>query len=196
MKNEMFRELLERGIAIVILTVALPLMLLIAMILYCTAGAPVFYQERRLGRREKEFVIFKFRTMVSGIDSSGRSFPRPDACGKEKNDPRITGCGRILRRFSLDELPQLWNVARGEMALVGPRPIIAGEKTIYEKYHVAIHEIKPGLTGLWQVSGRNLTTYRRRVAIDRYYLNHRSLCLDLRILFRTIGAVCGGRGAF
>lgn len=196
MRSELWRALPERGIAFVFLLAALPLMLLTAMILYCTIGSPVFYLERRLGRGEKKFTIYKFRTMVPGVDSSGRESPEPGARGKLKTDPRVTGFGRILRRFSLDELPQLWNVVRGEMALVGPRPIVEKEKSVYDKYHLQIHQIRPGLTGLWQVSGRNLTTYRRRVAIDRYYLRHRSLRLDLWILIRTIGAVFGGRGAF
>ena len=101
-----------------------------------------------------------------------------------------------MRRFSLDELPQLWNVLKGDMALIGPRPIISKEDQIYGHYSDKLHSIRPGLTGLWQVSGRCLTTYRRRIAINMYYVRHRSWILDLWILWRTIGAVIGGKGAF
>ena len=116
--------------------------------------------------------------------------------GKLKVDPRVTRFGHFLRRFSLDELPQLWNVVRGEMALVGPRPIVDFEDVIYGRFSGRIHSVKPGITGLWQVSGRNQLTYRRRIAINLYYVRHRSPKLDLWILLRTFDAVFGGRGAF
>lgn len=115
---------------------------------------------------------------------------------KLRRDPRITPVGKWLRRFSLDELPQLWNVQNGTMSLIGPRPIVRAEEKLYGKYSILIHSVKPGITGLWQVSGRNLTTYRRRVAIDLYYAKHKSWKLDLWILYKTVWAVIGGRGAF
>lgn len=115
---------------------------------------------------------------------------------KQSDDSRITPWGHFLRRFSLDEMPQLWNVIKGDMALAGPRPISAEEDFLYGEYSTILHSVKPGITGLWQISGRNLTTYHRRIAINRYYVSHRSWQLDLWILWKTIGAVISGRGAY
>jgi len=112
------------------------------------------------------------------------------------HDPRNSIWGMFLRHFSLDELPQLFNVIRGDMVLVGPRPIVDEEDSLYGKYSYALHTIKPGMTGLWQVSGRNDLSYHRRIAINLYYVRHHSWKLDLWILYRTIGAVISGRGAY
>ncbi len=116
--------------------------------------------------------------------------------GKIENDPRITGTGKLLRRLSLDELPQIINLITGDMVLVGPRPICRREDAIYGKYSGLLHSVKPGITGLWQVSGRNTTTYHRRIAINIYYVKHKSWKLDLWILYKTVWAVIGGRGAY
>ena len=111
-------------------------------------------------------------------------------------DPRLTRIGKILRRFSMDELPQFWNILNGTMSLVGPRPITREEEKKYGKYSNLIHTVKPGLTGLWQVSGRNLTTYHRRIAINIYYVKHKNWKLDLWIIYKTFRTVFGGKGAF
>lgn len=173
--------------ALLLLVVLAPLILGIAFFLPVFSGFPIFYREQRLGRRKKRFMIAKFRSMVVTTEKIRE---------KSRADPRITGFGRILRRFSLDELPQLWNVIHGDMLLVGPRPIVDEEDPLYGKYSAEIHSVKPGISGLWQVSGRNLTTFRRRKAINVYYVRHKSWKLDLWILYKTVWAIIGGKGAF
>lgn len=175
------------GFAFLLLAVLAPLILGIALLLPVFSGFPVFFRGRRLGWKKRPFMIAKFRSMIVATERIRE---------KSRDDPRITGFGRILRRFSLDELPQLWNVIHGDMLLVGPRPIAEEEDRLYGKYSAEIHSVKPGITGLWQVSGRNLTTFRRRKAINVYYVRHKSWKLDLWILYKTILAVVDGRGAF
>lgn len=190
----------ERLIALFLLFSTLPLQLLIWLAVRLTSRGPGFYASIRLGQFRKLIRVWKFRSMDAGIaleimagileNEEWKTFR------KLRRDPRITPVGKWLRRFSLDELPQLWNVLNGTMSLIGPRPIVRAEEKLYGKYSVLIHSLKPGITGLWQVSGRNLTTYRRRVAIDLYYAKHKSWKLDLWILYKTVWAVIGGRGAF
>lgn len=188
----------QRLLAILILLAALPLIAAIAIANLLFNGWPVLYNGIRLGLNRKPFHCLKFRTMKTEADPfvDPGTIAEIEIYGKVRNDFRITRIGYILRRFSLDELPQLWNVIRGDMALVGPRPIVDSEDKIYGKYSDKLHSILPGMTGLWQVSGRNLTTYNRRIAINLYYVRHRSWKLDLWILYKTIWAVLGGRGAF
>ena len=189
---------LQRVLAAVMLLFALPLMLLIALGCVLFSKLPVFFRDERIGLGKKKFVLYKFCTMKE----SSPDFMTPEQqrewaqFGKLKDDNRVTGFGRFLRHYSLDELPQLWNVVRGDMALVGPRPIVDAEDAIYGRYSDRIHSVKPGITGLWQVSGRNLIDYRRRIAINCYYARHRSPKLDLWIMYRTVWAVISGRGAF
>ncbi len=168
------------------------------------AGRRIFFISERLGKSRKKFRLYKFSTMDSWspeefdiwLQAHPDSRQEWQADKKLKTDPRITGPGRFLRRFSLDELPQILNILRGEMSLIGPRPIVESEDEAYGKYSTQLHSILPGLTGLWQVSGRNLTTYHRRIAINLYYVKHRSWKLDLWILYKTAGAVLSGKGAF
>ena len=181
-----------------------PLMGFTAFIVWAQdRGSPVF-GHTRLGRGGKSFKCLKFRSMV--VDSQARldallaSDPAAraewDRDHKLRNDPRITRFGAFIRKSSIDELPQLFNVLRGEMSLVGPRPIVAGEAERYGKYIAAYYAVTPGITGLWQVSGRNNTTYRRRVTLDVAYARSRSLKLYLKLLIATIPAVLISRGAF
>lgn len=190
---------IQRIIAAIALFIVSPVMFLISIVIRILYGAPVFYTDSRLGKNRIPFSCVKFRTMCCNnhirVLNEQESFELTNY-GKIRNDSRITKFGWFLRRFSLDELPQLWNVVKGDMALIGPRPIISKEDQIYGHYSDKLHSIRPGLTGLWQVSGRCLTTYRRRIAINMYYVRHRSWILDLWILWRTIGAVIGGKGAF
>lgn len=164
----------------------------------------IIYGQARVGRSGRPFTIYKFRSMVTNADEvlehllaadpQARAEWRRDF--KLRNDPRITPLGNFLRRSSLDELPQLWNVLRGEMSLVGPRPIIDAELEKYgraARYYLAV---KPGVTGFWQVTGRNDTDYRRRVAMDRRYARTASLWGDVRLLFRTVLVVLSMRGAY
>ncbi len=189
--------------AIVLALVFAPLILVIVFLMR-KGGASVIYRHRRIGRGGQMFSCLKFRTMVPNADQVLRELlensPELQAewvrDHKLRNDPRVTRLGRFLRRTSLDELPQLWNVMRGEMSLVGPRPVVREELLRYGR-NVSIYlSAKPGITGLWQVTGRNDTDYRRRVVLDTYYVRNQNLLLDLYILVKTTGVVLGGNGAY
>ena len=183
--------------------VALPLLGLIAMAVKLDSRGPVFFGHTRIGRGGRVFYAWKFRSMVPNatevLEQHLHSNPlaRAEWRAKQKlrHDPRVTRLGHWLRRTSLDELPQLWNVLVGEMSLVGPRPIIESERFHYRE-KIALYEgVLPGLSGLWQVSGRSNTTYEERVELDSYYVTHWSLWLDISILLKTIPAAFFGRGA-
>ena len=183
---------------------ALPFILVIAALVKLSSPGPVFYGQRRCGRHGHTFLAWKFRSMVVNasevLDACLASDPALLAewrgRHKLKNDPRITRLGRFLRRTSLDELPQLWNVLLGEMSLVGPRPIVAAEIARYGEAFSVYQQVLPGLTGLWQVSGRNMLSYQQRVSLDQYYARNWSPWLDIYILARTVTAVLQGRGAY
>jgi len=181
-----------------------PLLVLIGIMVFATDPGPVFFPQKRMGRGGKQFRCLKFRSMV--VDAEARLglllASDPEALAswtrdhKLKNDPRITRIGNFLRRSSLDELPQLINVLRGEMSLVGPRPIVPGEIPRYGRYFVDYCSIRPGITGLWQVSGRNDVSYRRRVALDVCYARYVTFQLYLRIGLMTVPAVLKARGSY
>jgi lipopolysaccharide/colanic/teichoic acid biosynthesis glycosyltransferase len=166
-------------------------------------GGPIFYRHRRVGRGGVHFDCLKFRTMVVGADKVLKQvLARNPELRREwmrsqklRKDPRITRVGAFLRRTSLDELPQLWNVIRGDMSLVGPRPVVKEELPKYGRQVRHYLSVTPGVTGLWQVMGRNTTTYKRRVALDAYYARKQSLWLDVRILMKTLSVVIAGHGA-
>jgi Undecaprenyl-phosphate galactose phosphotransferase WbaP len=182
----------------------LPLMAIISILIVVESGFPVFYFQKRLGHRGRTFHIWKFRTMVQNstevldhcLASSSEEREEWAECQKLRSDPRITWVGRMLRKTSLDELPQLWNVIKGEMSLVGPRPIVDAEVARYQDAYSVYVKTTPGLTGLWQVSGRNRTTYAERVAYDTYYIRNWSVWLDVYLLAKTLGAVLTGDGAY
>jgi lipopolysaccharide/colanic/teichoic acid biosynthesis glycosyltransferase len=193
-----------------LLAVLLPLLLVLAALVKLTSKGPVFFRQVRIGERAKPFRMLKFRTMrvdvdqtlhkdfvTSFIKSSGQGQkPAADTVFKMTNDPRITRIGHVLRKTSLDELPQLWNVVRGEMSLVGPRPPIPYEVEQYESWHRRrVLEAKPGITGLWQVKGRSRTTFDEMVRLDLRYAKSPSLLTDLKILLATPKAVIAGKGA-
>ena len=202
------RQILKRSIDLLLTTVigllALPLMLLVAIAIRLDSPGPVLFGHRRIGRGGREFRALKFRSMISNAEAVLQDYLDKNPAAREewaanqklKNDPRVTRLGNFLRKTSLDELPQLWNVLRGEMSLVGPRPIVRDEIVRYgidfEKYKW----VQGGLTGLWQVSGRNDTSYTERVNYDCFYVHNWSVWLDLCILFRTIGTVLSRAGAF
>lgn len=184
--------------------VVLPLGLILALyICMDSRGAPIYCQER-VGKDGKSFMLYKFRTMVRDADQILQScLDKDPELAKEwednhklKNDPRLTAAGRFLRKTSLDELPQIMNILLGQMTLVGPRPIVAEETGRYGRYFREYCEVYPGLTGLWQTSGRNNTTYTQRVALDHYYINNWTVWLDLWILARTIPVTIKGYGAY
>jgi Undecaprenyl-phosphate galactose phosphotransferase WbaP len=180
-----------------------PLMLVIVA-LTRREGGSVIYLHRRVGQDGKAFGCLKFRTMVPDADQVLRELLERDPelraewvrDHKLRNDPRVTPLGRFLRRTSLDELPQIWNVIRGEMSLVGPRPVVREELLRYGRSVRVYLSTKPGITGLWQVTGRNDTDYRRRVALDAYYARNWTLRLDLYILLKTTRVVVRGGGAY
>jgi lipopolysaccharide/colanic/teichoic acid biosynthesis glycosyltransferase len=183
--------------ALMVLLLGFPLFLLIAVMVKITSNGSVFYSQRRIGRGYKGFGCLKFRTMRKGADQILRQLLERDPLLREefardfklKQDPRITPLGRFLRRTSLDELPQLLNILKGQMSVVGPRPIVWDELERYGRQMDVVLSVRPGLTGLWQVSGRNNLPYETRVRLDLYYVRHRTFWLDLRIILRTIGVV-------
>ncbi|MEA3178318.1 MAG: hypothetical protein QOI59_1841 [Gammaproteobacteria bacterium] len=189
--------------AVVLAVVFSPLIVAIFLLMHRSGGS-VIYKHRRVGRDGRMFECLKFRTMVPNADQVLRSLLEQDPAMKAewvrdhklRDDPRVTPVGRFLRRTSLDELPQIWNVVRGEMSLVGPRPVVREELLRYGRNVGAYLAAKPGITGLWQVTGRNNTDYRRRVVLDTYYVRNQNLVLDLYILCKTTGVVLGGKGAY
>jgi lipopolysaccharide/colanic/teichoic acid biosynthesis glycosyltransferase len=194
-------RLLKRGgdivFSLLVLCLGSPLFLLLAVLVKFSSRGSVFYCQRRIGRGYRGFGCLKFRTMRSDADRVLAAMLEADPTlraeferdHKLKRDPRITPLGKFLRRSSLDELPQFINVLRGEMSVVGPRPIVWDELRRYGRNMDEVLSVRPGLTGLWQVSGRNNLTYRTRVRLDLTYVRNRSFWLDLGIVLRTIGVV-------
>jgi len=174
-----------------------PIFFILSILIKLGSRGPIFYSQIRLGKNKKPFKCIKFRTMSEEADDILKNllienedlrdeFQRTQ---KLKNDPRITPFGKFLRRSSLDELPQFINVVLGEMSIIGPRPIVKEEQNRYDKNLNEVFSIKPGITGLWQVSGRNNLSYERRVMLDLIYVKNRNFYMDLNILIRTIGVV-------
>jgi lipopolysaccharide/colanic/teichoic acid biosynthesis glycosyltransferase len=182
------------------LILLMPLLVAIAAGIKVSGRGRILYKQKRLGRGGKPFWCLKFRTMVP--DAEFELVRRGDLLAqfhenyKIKDDPRVTRVGAILRGTSLDELPQLWNVLRGEMSLIGPRPIVEPELGKYGVHASKLLTVKPGLGGIWQVSGRSDTTYADRVAMDMRYVESRSLGLDLKLLIQTAWVVLQGKGAY
>jgi len=182
----------------------LPFLLLISLLIKITSPGPVLYKQKRLGRDGKYFFTYKFRSMTVDAEQQLQNLIDVDSALKTEweqnhklqNDPRITGIGKFLRRTSFDELPQLINILKGEMSLVGPRPIVDEEVVKYGEDYNRVFSNKPGLTGLWQISGRSDTKYHDRIAYDTYYLQNWSIWLDLWIIYKTFGVVISGKGAY
>ena len=180
-----------------ILILFFPLYLILAILIAISSPGPIFYVQERVGKNYKPFGCLKFRTMVYNADdllsdlmtTSPHLREEFEDNFKLKQDPRITAIGKFLRLTSLDEFPQFWNVLKGDMSVVGPRPLVPEELPKYGRYMDKVLTIQPGITGLWQVSGRNDIPYEQRVQIDVYYVNARNLWLDLWIVFKTIGVI-------
>ncbi len=199
---------LKRTFDIILILLSMPLLLpilgIVAALVVLTSPGPAFYSHRRIRQNGAFFSMWKFRTMCrdSAEVLENHLALHPDARAewsrthKLKADPRTTPVGRVLRQYSIDELPQVWNVLRGQMTLVGPRPIVAAEVEKYGEKFYFYCRVKPGLTGLWQVSGRSKLTYAERVALDCTYVQHWSLVRDLVILFRTFFSVVNKDGAY
>jgi Undecaprenyl-phosphate galactose phosphotransferase WbaP len=198
------KRAIDLGFCLALLPLVLPLMAVIALLITVESGLPVFYSQKRLGQDGRTFHIWKFRTMVRNaaevLECSLASSPELQKEWAEnqklRNDPRITRIGKALRKASLDELPQLWNIVKGEMSLVGPRPIVHDEIAKYKEAYPLYTKTIPGLTGLWQVSGRNHTTYDERITYDSYYVRNWSFWMDIYLLARTVTVVLTGDGAY
>jgi sugar transferase EpsL len=183
--NDRLKRLVDVAGAAVLLVLLLPLLGTVAALVAVSMGRPVLFRQERPGLHGKSFTILKFRTMVEATDASGN--PLPDA-------QRITRLGRLLRRTSLDELPELVNVLRGDMSLVGPRPLLTEYLPRYSEEQMRRHDVRPGITGWSQVNGRNVLTWDEKFTLDVWYVDNQSFRLDLRILRMTIGRVLRGEG--
>lgn len=192
-------------VALLLLLLCCPLLLLIAVCIRCSSPGAILYADVRIGRGGRPFRCYKFRSMYVDAKSRLSALLKTDpmlasewqACRKIRHDPRVTPIGAFLRKSSLDELPQLWNVLRGEMSLVGPRPVTEEELiTLYQDKAAKILQVRPGITGLWQISGRSKTSYQTRIALDEQYVDQRNWLLDGKILLSTIPAVLFVKGAY
>lgn len=200
-----FERFAKRAFDFVLASIALvvlsPVFLVLSILIRLDSRGPAFYRQERVGRGGKPFTMYKLRSMVTDAEARRAELEslnesQDGVTFKLRNDPRITRVGRWLRRFSLDELPQFWNVVKGDMSLVGPRPPLVSEVELYGHWVRKRLEATPGLTGLWQVSGRSEIGFNKMVELDLFYIEHWSFALDLQILLRTIPAVISGRGAY
>lgn len=207
------KRLVDIVFSLAVLVLGLPFYLLIAVLIKLTSEGPVLFVQDRVGKEGRPFKFYKFRTMLAdNSDAEHRNFAAQFIKGrlmqeggvekdhkpvfKLQNDPRVTPIGKLLRKTSLDELPQFINVLRGEMTLVGPRPPLAYELAHYKEWHRGRLSVKPGLTGLWQVSGRSTVPFDEMVMLDIYYIENWSLALDLKIILRTVPVMLFGLGGY
>jgi sugar transferase EpsL len=179
------KRVIDLGLSALALLLLSPLLAVVALLVAIRLGRPVLFRQRRPGLHGEPFLLVKFRTMTDARTSEGALLP---------DEQRLTSFGRFLRSTSLDELPELWNVLRGEMSLVGPRPLLESYLDRYSAHHARRHEVRPGLTGWAQINGRNATTWDERLDMDVWYVDNRTLRLDVTILLRTVGAVVFRRG--
>ena len=196
-------DILFSTLAIIVFS---PVMLIIALAIKLTDGGSVIYKQRRIGKNGEEFTIYKFRTMYMDSDERLRELLRNNPelreewnkCFKLKNDPRITPIGRILRKTSLDELPQFFNVLKGDMSIVGPRPVVKEElERFYKEKAIFYKSVKPGITGFWQVECRSdVEDYEERVKMDEWYVKNQSFLFDMKIILKTIKVMLTGKGAY
>lgn len=202
--NIFLKRTFDLTVGSVILVLLLPFMTLITLTVKLDSPGPAFFAHRRIGRNGREFMCYKFRTMVMNAQEVLDRLLKenPVLCAdwerdfKLKDDPRITRVGRFLRKTSLDELPQIFNVLKGEMSLAGPRPIVRKEIEKYKENIKYFYQVRPGMTGLWQISGRNEVEYDERVQMDTWYVRNWSLWLDITLLIRTVSVVLGRKGAY
>ncbi len=194
------KRLLDVSCALILIATFAPLMAIVALVIRFDSRGPVIFRQQRVGRAGRPFTMFKFRTMRVGAEEAQEVLAslnqRAGPVFKVAHDPRCTRLGHWIRRMSLDELPNLVNVVRGEMSLVGPRPPLPGEVAQYEDWHRRRLQVTPGITGLWQVSGRGKLSFDEQCRLDLYYIEHWSLGLDFWIIVRTIPAVLFATGAY
>jgi len=198
------KRIFDVAFSLAALVLLSPFFLLIALVIFCTTGGAPIFSQKRVGRGGRSFTCYKFRSMVPKAEERLRELlaTRPDLRKEweEKHklldDPRITPIGRFLRKTSLDELPQFWNVLKGDLSVVGPRAVVMEEiEQQFKEKAQDILKIRPGITGLWQVNGRSLTTYQQRIDLDERYVKQRHLMLDLKIVFKTVPVMFKSRGA-
>jgi len=198
--NRVLKRAIDVTFSLCVLILSAPLMALIALSIKLDSPGPVFFRQERVGQGGKRFTCYKFRSMTADAEERKellRGLNEADGpLFKIKDDPRRTRLGRLLRRFSLDEIPQFYNVLRGEMSLIGPRPALPTEVAQYQPWHMRRLDIAPGLTGLWQVSGRSELPFDEMALLDIYYAEQWSPALDLKIFLRTIPTVIFGDGAY
>jgi exopolysaccharide production protein ExoY len=202
--GEAFGRVLDVGLAAAALVFVAPAFLVIALLVWLNDRGPVFFSHQRVGLGGKAFGCLKFRSMALDAEAQLAALLASDPKARRewelehklKDDPRITPIGQFLRKSSLDELPQLFNIVRGEMSLVGPRPIVKAEISRYGRHFRHYCAVRPGLTGLWQVSGRNDVSYRQRVVMDVAYVRSKCVTLDLEILLKTLPAVFLRKGSY
>lgn len=197
-------DILKRFIDIIIgtigLIVCIPIFIIIGIAIKIDSKGPVFFKHKRIGKHGKKLEIYKFRTMIENAEEAMKNFTEEQKKEftenfKLENDPRVTRVGKILRKTSLDELPQIINILKGEMSIIGPRPVVKSELEKYGSNQDKFLSVAPGLTGYWAANGRSDVSYEERMALELYYVNNRSLILDMKIFFKTIGSVLKGRGA-
>lgn len=194
------KRIIDIVISFIGMIVLLPIFLIIAAVIKLDSKGPVFFVHKRIGKDGKEIGIYKFRTMVQNAEDLIEKFtPEQQAEFKEnyklQHDPRVTKVGKFLRKTSLDELPQILNILKGDLSIIGPRPVIAKELEKYGKNKEKFVSVKPGLTGFWAANGRSDTTYAERVQMELYYIDNMSLKMDIKIFFKTIIAVIKKEGA-
>ena len=198
------KRLFDIVVGLIGLIILIPISLIVKICSICTGDfGSIFFSQNRIGKDGKEFKLYKFRTMIPNADEKLFELLKEDKeLAKEykknkklKNDPRITKIGKILRRSSIDELPQLFNVLLGNMSVIGNRPYLPREKEDMGEYFDEIVKTKPGITGYWQTSGRKDVSFKKRLELESYYSNNRSILLDVKIFFKTFGAVFHGHGA-
>jgi Undecaprenyl-phosphate galactose phosphotransferase WbaP len=195
--QEFAKRLFDIVFSLSVLVLFSPIYLILALLIALTSPGPIFYVQERVGKNYKHFGCIKFRTMIANADEVLLQMMEKDPNLRQefadnfklKQDPRITWIGRFLRITSLDEFPQFWNVLKGDMSVVGPRPLVPEELFMYGRHMNKILTIKPGITGLWQVSGRNDIPYERRIKIDVYYVNSQNFWMDISIILKTIFVV-------
>jgi lipopolysaccharide/colanic/teichoic acid biosynthesis glycosyltransferase len=181
----MIKRFLDLLVSCCALVIFAPFIAAVAALLYATTGRTVLFAQRRPGKAGRTFTLYKFRTMSDATDAEGKSLPDAE---------RLTELGRFLRRYSLDELPQLWNVLRGDMSLVGPRPLLVEYLPLYSPEQARRHEVRPGITGWAQVNGRNAQSWDERLRLDVWYVDHRTFWLDVKILWLTLLKVARSEG--
>lgn len=195
-----FKRFFDIICSLLVIVILSPVFIILGIIVKCTSKGPVFYSHKRIGKNGKEIGIIKFRSMVKNADRMLNDFTEEQKKEfkenfKLQNDPRVTKFGKFLRRTSLDELPQLFNILSGSISIVGPRPVTQEETLLYGKDRDTLLSVKPGLTGLWAVSGRSSISYDERIKLELQYVRECSLWYDFKIIFKTIIPVFKGHGA-